>query len=388
MRLESKLRKWTEGRIITNDQAQAILALEKGNRSSRLFFGLGGLGALSLLLGIASFIAANWYKIPPETRILSHITVNFAVAFALLRSDSWDSWVRELLIALQAGLVLTFIALIGQTLQTQAPLWQSLGMWLVLATPMLWFYARHVGIIVVWLGILAVVSVDAAPDLLPHGQAQGALAALPFILMIFYRFRPVSAILKVWSEKTEGLFWFLVAAGTTVAQILWRSSNSGATYAKWSESIAPSALVVISVGTLIVCGLNMLARHKHLSLWPAKTMEWEGILAVSLVVGFAPFLIPHPDSIFFGCLFFCLYWLFMAAMGLRLGNDRLWSWALVLICLRLFVAYIEVMKSLAIQGFGFLLTGCVFLGLAWGFKKILRKKPSWLLASRNDGDIA
>ncbi|MDX9689934.1 MAG: DUF2157 domain-containing protein [Proteobacteria bacterium] len=385
MGLTHKLKHWSDQQLISAQQVEAILTYEKEKGRSRLFFGLGGLGVLSLVLGVISLIASNWDKITPDMRILGHTVLNLVVAGIILKFFNKPSWQREALISFLAGLLMTFIALIGQTLQTQAPLWQPVGFWLLLATPMLLTYARHAGLAFVWLFAIGFFVFGFSMEKLPREVAEVLLATMPFLLFTFFSFKKVDAFLPVWTNLMQGLFWVLIVISATTAQIYWRFDTPQQTH-DFFAPVPLRSLITAGVGTLLVYLLNLSNRKGLIKpFWKHEAREWEIILLVSYGFAAAPLLIPHSESVFLGGLFFCLYWLFMGAMGLRLGIDKLWTLATILVGIRIFIAYIEIMGSLAVQGVGFLLTGSLFLLMAWGLKKIIAYKPVWLLPARGEG---
>jgi uncharacterized membrane protein len=93
--LKSRIRKWRESDLITDDQAQAILNYETdstprfqlGIRFNRLIVVLSTLGAVLIAAGIISFVAANWQGIPAMAKLLILVTgqvTAYWVAYQLL----------------------------------------------------------------------------------------------------------------------------------------------------------------------------------------------------------------------------------------------------------------------------------------------------------------
>ncbi len=371
MSLANKLEKWSDKNLITTAQVDDILAFEKKKGHSRLFYGLGGLGILSIILGIASLIAANWYKIPTEVRIGGHLFLNLALAAIILFRYNKAGWIRESLVALQAGLVLTFIALIGQTLQTQAPLWQPLGLWLLLATPMLMFYSRATGTILAWTGIFAFTLIYGSFDLFISPITEIVTTALPFILFFTFTFKKVKTALEPWTRVIQAAFAITVILVTSIAQTSWSLPLK--------EVFLPAAINTMAVGVVLCLLLNLSARGKLISFWAKIPCEACFALLISFLFTIAPITIVHSSTLpALGALTFSTYWLFIGMVGLRLGVEKLWTLAIVLVGLRIFVAYIEIMGTLAVQGAGFIGSGIVFLVLAAITRKLIQKKPKWL----------
>jgi len=377
MFLARKLKKWSENQLISEGQAQAILAFEKNTGRSRLYFGLGGLGVLSIILGIASLIAANWDLFSPTTKLVNHTLLNVVLAGVILKFFQKPSWIREILVTVLAGLVMTYIALIGQVLQTQAPLWQPLGVWLVLTTPMLLIYARFFGVVAIWLGVLGVFSASFAINVLSGQPREIFLAGLPYALFVAFGFQKVKDILPNWTTTVHRIFWILLVIGTSFAQSFWHISTDAIN--PWVH-VPDSSVLASGVGTLFIFLLNAAKRHRLAPFWRGETGEWDALLLVSFALSALPVLIPHASLSVVGAVLFCLYWLFIGGLGLRLGIDKLWSFAVVVVGVRIFVAYVQIMGSLAIQGLGFIGTGVIFLALAWGTRKIMQSKPRWLMA--------
>jgi uncharacterized membrane protein len=92
--LKSRVVKWTESGIISDDQSEAILnyealpeePLQLGNRFNRLIVVLSTLGAILIGAGIISFVAANWQGMPAIAKLTLLIggqTAAYAAAYQL-----------------------------------------------------------------------------------------------------------------------------------------------------------------------------------------------------------------------------------------------------------------------------------------------------------------
>lgn len=370
MFLAPKLRKWVQNQLISQDQADSILAFEDQKGKSRVFFALGGLGAFSIILGIASLVAANWYKIPPELKVFSHTTINLVLGWVIFKYFSRPSWIREFLVSLLAGLCLTYIGLIGQVLQTQSHLWKPLGVWLVLVTPMLLRETRFSGIVTMWFIVLGVFSVDLGEYVLGREAERIFYPALPFCLYAITRFTAFQERFPSWADTTSRLFWSLAVIATLVLQSFWDCGMGNYCWAK----IPHESLLVTGVGVLALFLLNVGQRAGACPFWAKEDSTWNVVMLVSFAFAAAPVIIPHGEIEILGVLGFCFYALFMGAIGVRLNLDRLWSLAVLAIGVRLFVAFVDIMGSLALQGLGFILTGLLFIGMAFAVRKIIKSK--------------
>jgi uncharacterized membrane protein len=63
MNIEKKLARWREAGLLDEAAAARIAAFEQTSQRPVLLYALGGLGALTLGIGIVSIVAANWYAI-------------------------------------------------------------------------------------------------------------------------------------------------------------------------------------------------------------------------------------------------------------------------------------------------------------------------------------
>lgn len=380
MSLTKRLEKWTRLGLIQPEQAEAILRKEKEEAPQKAYRALGGLGALSIVLGILSLIASNWYKIPPEAKLAADGILSFLLGLTLFFERPRPLWLREIFLAILAGLLLGFFALLGQALQTQAPLWQPLGLWLLLVTPMLLLHGRSFWLIDAWAVLLV-----AFLALLTQSFRQLSLeliwVAVPFGLYLLSQTVAVRQRLPEWTGAWEKSFWFAVVFFTTIAQSVWRVSidetnDVGALF--FRHSLIPyRAMAASAIGSGLILLLSALKRRNKITFWQGESLEWDLALALSLVFTLSPLLIQHPGLPALSAALFCAYWFLLGVLGLRLGHHRLWSLALYLVSARLFLAYLEIFGSLALQGFGFILSGILLVTLAWGTRRLLHKKPKW-----------
>lgn len=379
MSIASKLEKWVSLNLISAEQAQQIQELEGQNNRSWIFGALGGIGALSIILGFLSIVAANWDSLSDSTKIIGHLLLNLGLASGIFFKLPKPTWLREILVAVLAGLILTFIALMGQILQTQAPLWQPIGLWLLLATPLLFIWARSIWVAKAW--IIVVVSFLVLIDQPLHNYKTMQLlwVALPFTLYSLSQIKVVRHTLEGWCQSWEKVFWVALVAFTLFSQLIWRYPFLTDQHRSFFfKGIPYYGIMAACVASAFLIFMNFLSRKEICNFWKSEKKEGDIVLAMSLLFMITPFLVPHTSLPALGAFFFCLYWFFLGVIGLRLGIPRLWSAAVLIICIRLLVAYIEIFGSLAIQGIGFIITGMLLLLLAASARKIIRIKPQWL----------
>ena len=119
-------RRWQEAGLIDSALAQRILAWEAQHRRPIALWGIAGLGAIAVSLGIMALVGANWELIPAWLKLATNLALNAACAIAVFVfwRQNW-LWRRELAALLLFGLVLSGIALIGQVYQLQSAPWSA-----------------------------------------------------------------------------------------------------------------------------------------------------------------------------------------------------------------------------------------------------------------------
>ncbi|HET9753712.1 MAG TPA: DUF2157 domain-containing protein, partial [Myxococcales bacterium] len=138
MKLGSKLAEWHQANLISAEQAREILAFEqKRNRSANwIILALGAVGALGVVTGIISLIAANWDEIPAPVKLAAALALlvgSLAAAYGLSREGK--TLASDLFLAAHAGLVLAMIGLVGQVYHLSGAPWRALALAAAMALP-------------------------------------------------------------------------------------------------------------------------------------------------------------------------------------------------------------------------------------------------------------
>ncbi len=105
-----------------------------------------GIGALTIGLGLISVVTANWEDIPAQIRLAIHLLlITAGLAAVLLREREFaqaSPWSVEAFVFVLAILGLTFFGHLGQVYQTTSPLWQPIGVWVLLFGPLILVFGR------------------------------------------------------------------------------------------------------------------------------------------------------------------------------------------------------------------------------------------------------
>lgn len=368
MKLEKKLRDWQDAGLLTLDQTNRILSFEQEHRKGDYLTRALLIGGLAIVLGLAAIISANWNGIPDQVKIITHLVLSggFSIAFYKCFDAQKFARVREIFILLIFGSIMTFIALVGQIFQTQAPTVVPLTLWLLLGTPLILLYSHSRTVIGLWLGVLLYQQFYMHTWLAQTYQntsMQLALCALFsfgfFILGMLKNIRPVV-------QNTLMLFGSgMLIAIPAFAQFFWRIPSSDIIREFTIQDITPATLV-----SLALIALSVFLARTGKTIW--SKLDIIALSVPALCVTLLPIIIPHPSLSFIAGIMFVLWWLWIGYLGLHL-SDRLVDLAITMIALRVFVFYFEALGSLTTTGLGLIFGGLLFISLTYGVMKLRLK---------------
>lgn len=369
MRLNAQLQRWRSAEVIDDATARRIEAYEASRRGFRFSTGMFGLGALAMVLGAVAIVASNWDAIPAAVKLLAHAVLNLGLAVGALQATRRDRPVaREILLFLLAGATLTFIALIGQIYQTGAPLWQALLLWLAIVSPFVFFLARSKITIGCWI-VAFWVTLGTAAETIEHRLGPMHLdvafyALVPFVMMAIGGWVALRVRWPVWPAMLAIGGYFLVTIAASGAQIAWVDANTLGLDAHRAQ------LNVAFLATL-VASLALLALGSARFIEPASREE-SFFPLVSVLIGFAPLLIPHGAWPVVGAGVFMAYWAIVGWTGLQAGYRSLLNLAIIIIALRLVIVYVEVFGDLLSTGVGLIVSGALLIAVVWATGKLIR----------------
>lgn len=380
MSITRKLDKWREAGVIDAATAQAIMAYESSRSGLRFGSALLGLGALAIFLGIAAIVSSNWAHISGPVKLSTHALINLLVGGGLFWAYTrGKDTAQDILAFLLAGLTLTFIALIGQVYQTDAPLWQALSLWLGLISPFYFVCARGRFTVTCWILSFIVLMgslIDPVRQILPHGSA----AFYVFVLFVFYGLSQTKSLARHWGKWTnllESAHFVLLSVTASIAQFLW----SMPFYVSRSVNIQETSLYGLMAGLagwVLVWGLRQTGTLDH------KDFRTDLFIGISVLAIFIPPLVgstlpPHTHSLLLqviGAASFMAYWALAGWTGLCAGMNGILRLSVVMIAARLVGVYADVFGSLLTTGIGLIISGLLLMLLVFIVRKILRRLPA------------
>lgn len=380
MGLESKLERWQQAGVIDADTRGRIAAFERANEKPMLLYALGGLGAVTVAIGIVSIVAANWDAIGKGAKLSVDLLLGAGLAGGLYVSVQREQrWSTEMLTGIYYGFVIASLALVGQIYQLGSPTHHALLAWSLSTLPLM-HLARTPLLGFIWLAGLIWTQCETSAFYFERIHQRsgyddaflGNLVASEIALSVaiylgaarlpwLVRERP--AVSATW---TNTLWTLIVLGGFSLGFLFYADIDRGDVLG-WSE------LVVSLIWIALIAGLPR--------LYP--TLGARSILGLRLVLGvtlltfvlgtvFARDEMPAVGAIAQTVLLGVTAW-----MVLQLGQVRWFNLMTGLIALRVLVMYFEVFGSMLDTGVGMISGGLLTLLLAWVWK---RKSPE--LAAR------
>jgi uncharacterized membrane protein len=383
MDLYKRLAEWQERGLLDPEARARIEAYEQGRKQHPIWlYTMGGLGALTIAVGLVSVVAANWDGMGRTTKLGGDLLLGAGLAYALF--VAWQrgkSFQTDLLAGVYYGYVLASIALIGQVYQLGTPTYQGLLVWSVCTLPLLLF-VRGGYVAAVWLAgtcITIGAGEDALLDALnrqlmhdsfsQHEQRfvenlslQLTLGAFIVLMVVarlpwFRRERP--RLSATWS----GLLWSAAIAGAFAAPFLLYGADQDSSF---DASQLVGGLVVLAACVLLPRLYPELSRSAQLGQRLLLVFTW---LMITL-----PRCVVHDDAQALGAIAQIAALAIACFMVLQAGNVAAFNLLSALIGLRVLAMYFEVFGSMMDTGLGLLTGGILTVLLAWFWK---RNAPSF-----------
>lgn len=374
MNLNKKISEWQQAKLISMAQGEAISAYESRHKKPVLLYALFFLSIFCIGLGIISLIASNWQEIPAIAKLAADILLLGAVGLGLLRvMRQGNDLGREILIILDALLILGSIGLVGQIYQLQPSGYKALLLWSGLTAPLL-LLTRKSLLAIVWLPTFVISLSDslnhynwfvefytALSHIFPFGLAISALLLWAAIyyglrLIIRNRFSGIIRANRLWMSTTIVLLIFILdffAGNIWVADFLISYNN---------YNFNPLAVALV---VLVLSGLGWYVYYSRQSFLIINVLSTLFVFAISY------YFLPANDTFIeiwgFLLTFSCL--VMVVLYGVKYNRGRIVNLATGLIALRIFIVYLQVFGSLLDTGIGLVVSGLVFLAIIWLWKK-------------------
>ena len=376
MSIARKLEEWQKAGLLTPEAAAAILAHEAHQSRPYLLYAIGGLGALTIVLGVVAIIASNWEDIPGGIKLAADLAVVAAVAVGVLAADRRGrAWLRELLIAIEVGLVLASIGLISQVYHLGGATWQALLAWAVLTAPLA-TRGRTRGLATAWvlgLHVTYYMALEPVYDALRDDALIAGLVGLPPLLCLVAATSPAIARWRPHYARA------LASLGWTGALTLATAGTFAFYDAPFSD---PAGVLVGAAGAAALVGLLVARAARLVHGHPAAVGPLRALLVLLIALGYGPLALGADDLNLVGALAFLVLWAAVAWVAHATHNVRLLNLATAILGLRLLAVYFEVFGSLLDTGLGLITGGLVTIGITYlwarsrkGFAAHLAEEP-------------
>ncbi|MCB1538467.1 MAG: DUF2157 domain-containing protein [Rhodospirillales bacterium] len=359
MSLRGKLDRWKDEGLITTDQAERILAHETARNANRFRGGYTAAGLLSVLLGVALIVAANWQQIPWQMRLGGNFVLNAVLAVLVWRwrdNPARALWREGALMALW-GLTLTLIALIGQSFQLGGEAYTAMRLWFWVTTPMVLLFAQSRFLARLWAAAFMIyVPYDLIATTCDHTQdwairktvILGIGIVLPFFAYALGRWPRFALNRPVMAHTLRRLAGLIAALGASAASL------------EFYDFIHTPVELAVPVSFALAAVALRFALHPRLKTQDDR--DALDLLAVSAIFMCLPFL-AQTQSSWFALADFVAYWGIIGAFWQQAGHTRLVSLSVKLVTLRLYLGFLEVFGSLMLSGFGFIAMGLVMIAM-------------------------
>jgi uncharacterized membrane protein len=368
---ERKLQAWVEAGLIDGDAATRIRNWEAQHSRPMALWAIVGIAVLTIGLGLVSLIAANWDVIPGIVRLAIHFAVITALALYLFVSKrgvtSQNALFHDGALFILGALGLTFFGHIGQVYQSSAPVWQALGLWLLLFSPVLLGFGRGWPVAGMWMvGFIATVDsyafdqMQAAAQYAPTFRLN-LIMALPILVTALGAFMRAHSNRPDFWRKLEILGLTTTVVGTTLMLTLGSQNDllGSGNDATLAQSRMAQALVAAITASIVWF------RHEGKS-----GRATAGVLIAAATFNILALFTGH--SMIFGAALFLLFWISVAAASLFAEWRMVFQTAIVVIALRLIILSFQLADDLLGSGVGLILAGLITLAIAFAAFRITR----------------
>lgn len=357
--LEKKLTKWKDAGVLEKETLDRIIDYEENDNSSYVLNSILGLGALSILVGVISVIAANWFVIPAYLKLLSNFSWLCLLVFGVYYFDkNKKDFLREAALFLLFGSILGSISLIGQIYHLSSHPFKALIFWLAIGTPLALF-ARSKYLSYFWATSIAVLFFQLISFVRAEFSFINYLQYLGFLpLLFFYLAELFSRTRKIdnYKEACLSAGWFSFAVCISIlGSIRWAD--------KVNDSVSPWVSVIILVLTIPAALI-----YAKRSLLQIGVLIFGGMLFLEVPQTFS-----HESLKIFGGVLFILLYSLVAYTGIKIKFKKLFDYSCLVIAIRIIIIYFEVFGSLLQTGVGLIVSGSLILGvtLLWIKKRDL-----------------
>ena len=371
---ERKLKAWQDAGLIDAETAARIRDWEQAHARPLVLWAVIGIGALAVGLGLVSVVAANWDAIPGQVRLAIHFAVMAGLSGWLWWREPGLSrdhpWLHEAAVFILGALGLTFMGHLGQVYQTSSPLWQPVGLWLLLFAPLLlgrglsWLTAAMLFggcLFAAWNHAFA------WQGPWPEGAETARMAREAVLVCAPVLFAGIAAFMvgrslreAFWRRLGQMALAYAVAGASIMAIVAIERMPDE----RDATAILVSALVACAIG-LVSAGVLFRLRQDASGLSRAAIMA--GCAAMPVIA----YGLSGNETM--AALLFMALWAGVAAAALHAGWRGLFQASVGVIALRLIILSFELAGDLLTSGAGLIASGLLILVIAWGAVRVSRR---------------
>lgn len=371
---DRKLRAWQDAGLIDAATAARIRDWEQVNARPMLLWAVIGIGALAIGLGLVSVVAANWDAISGQMRLAIHFAVMAGISGWLWWRDPGllrdHLWMHEAVVFVLGALGLTFMGHLGQVYQTSSPLWQPVGLWLLLFAPLLlgrglsWLTAAMLFggcLFAAWNYALGWNGSWPEETETARMVREAALVSAPLL------FGGASAWMAGRSSRQA--FWrrlrqMVLAYAVVGASIMAIVAIERMPDERDAKAIFAAALVASTFGLASAAGLFRVRQEP-------SSLSQAGIMAGCAAMPAIAYALSGNETV--AAMLFMALWAGIGAAALHAGWRGVFQAAVGIIAVRLIALSFELAGDLLTSGAGLIVSGLLILGIAWGAVRVSKR---------------
>lgn len=381
MKILRKLDAWQKAGLLDGAQVASIARYEEEHAGGTQWavWGIGSVGALAITTGIVSVISANWDVVPTWLKLLASVTLVLgAVAGAWRTASLASTWPRDIFLFVHDGLTLATVGLVAQVYHLHGHAWRAPALCAALALPAAVIATRGLLTYVV-LGHVSVASYLLLDEV---GWTDGDGLALRFFAAAFgLTLLGGARILAAAREASASALqrWGLAVLSFLAVHACVAWSDSGG----WRSASAPRIALYVGVVVFVLA----VAGHVVLDVRTPGTGRGNRMLALALfvflLVGGAILSATNTSSgssdilgrQLVGFAAACALCIALALAASHAGSRAGTNLATLALAARILALYFELARDLMTTGAGLIVTGAVFLAIAYGWWRLRRILP-------------
>ena len=377
--LQKHVQLWCEHSIISESDAQKILAFENSHYNrSWVSFGIAGIGVTAIVAGFLSVIASNWEIFGDTTKLGGYFLLQVVAGAVFLKHEQKKGLVREISLAIFALLFWAGIGLFGQVYNLSGTSWQTMLFWVFLALPAT-IYSNSRMLCSFWcvtvLATAIVWCIESSKGNLSHTDELSYYAVVLTTATLLAAFGLGAHMFRLRQAplRNASITWglgFLLLIGTTLAD--WKISLLIDEH--WQVGPEGNFPLLGNVRSLLptwaAFGVAVVASLNRPQV-PSRVRKATAALLVAIALYISmPFILPLSAMLLpeareiLGAAAFIAVWGIAAVAAATASMKRLFEVASFVIATRFIAVYFQVFGTLSTTGIGLIISGGVIIGVA------------------------